>query len=324
MEDDKACGPVLPPEPAPPVPVTSVTLFPEGTKVIDISKELGIAIQSAEEGQILGGGYCVMWMLYLALRIVKNNDIWGTGVPYATRREAYRILYYNTRVDYPPVVVSAMADWVREKVNTFNGKARTQSARVIKGSDGKLTSTQGNPFKQVNVMAPVVEPVKKIIRGETKGSPDGDVELGGGGGGGGGGRFYAPSGSAHGYDMHVKSLIDRPQMVRPKLRELIDRGDKPVLFNLLTREKKAGADANSHALLAIYFPAAFTGGVPEVHVLTTYPILPQEIENIRTIHVPGVAKAGRRRMTFRKNRKQKATRRRSLMTRVRKYNRTFK
>lgn len=313
-ELEKECGPPLPDvKPVPPAPAEGKTLFPVGTKVIDISKDVGVPLQNVTENVKLGGGYCVMWMLYLALRVVKMNKLWGEGVSYETRKQAYKTMYDQTYASFTRHTnVSDMADLVREKVNTFNGKTRSMKARVIKASDGKITSTQGDPYTKSSVMEPTVTAVKKIIRGEGKDDQDGDVEVGGGAGGGGGGRFYAPSDSVYGYDIHVKSLIDQPQMVRPKLRELIEKGDKPVIFNVLMRQQKAGA--SNHALLAIYFPAAFTGGVPEVHVLTTYPILPQEIENIRTIRV--AAKAGRRRRTFKKNRRQRAIQ-------TRKYNRCF-
>ena len=315
MEDEKACGPVLPdvePTPPAPAPAEGVPLFPVGTKVIDISKDVEIAIQTGEENKILGGGYCVMWMLYLAIQVVRMDPLWKEGVPYESRREAYYRMYYNARLTYTTgSKVSAMADSVRKEVDTFNGKTKSTPARIVPGKVvGTKTDTKGSPFVRIDVMAPTVTVVKKIIRGEKKKDDDGDVEVGGGAGGGGGGRFYAPSKSSFGYDMYVKSLIEQPQMVSLKLRELIEKGDKPVIFNILMR--KQTQSGGSHALLAIYFPAAFTGGVPEVHVLSTYPIHPIEIENIRTIRV--AAKAGRRRRTFKKTRRsRRATRRRSFL-----------
>ena len=313
MEDEKACGPVLPdvePTAPAPAPAEGVPLFPVGTKVIDISKGVGKTIQTGAENVKLGGGYCVMWMLYFALRVVRMDPLWKEGVPYETRREAYRDLYHNTILAYPSGSdVSNMADLVRERINTFKGIRSTPGRIVTK--EGKKTNTKGDSFGRIDTMAPIVTAVKKIIRGEGKDDGDGDVEVGGGAGGGGGGRFYAPSSpSSFGYDMYVKSLIEQPQMVSLKLRESIEKGDKPVIFNILVR--KQTQSGGSHALLAIYFPAAFTGGVPEVHVLTTYPIHPIEIENIRTIRV--AAKAGRRRRTFKKTRRsRRATRRRSFL-----------
>lgn len=316
MEDEKACGPVLPdvePTAPAPAPAEGVTLFPVGTEVKDISKDVGIAIQTGEENEILGGGYCVMWMLYLAIQVVRMDPLWKEGVPYESRREAYYRMYYNARLNYTTGGnVSAMADSVRKEVDTFNGKTKSTPARIVPGKVvGTKTDTKGSPFVRIDVMAPTVTAVKKIIRGEKKGIKDGDVELGGGAGGGVGGRFYAPSSPlTYGYDMYVKSLIEQPQMVSDNLRESIEKGDKPVIFNILMR--KQTQSGGSHALLAIYFPAAFTGGVPEVHVLTTYPIHPIEIKNIQTIRV--AAKAGRRRRTFKKTRRsRRATRRRSFL-----------
>ena len=254
-----------------------------------------------------------MWMLYLALQVVRMDPLWKEGVPYESRREAYYRMYYNATLTYTTGGnVSAMADSVRKEVDTFNGKTRSTPGRIVPGKVvGTKTNTKGDSFGRIDTMAPIVIAVKKIIRGEKKGSGDGDVELGGGAGGGVGGRFYAPSSSlSFGYDMYVKSLIEQPQMVSSKLRESIEKGDKPVIFNILMR--KQTQSGGSHALLAIYFPAAFTGGVPEVHVLSTYPIHPIEIENIRTIRV--AAKAGRRRRTFKKTRRsRRATRRRSFL-----------
>lgn len=301
-----SCGPDLSAAPAPPPPAAE-PVFPTDTVVVDVSKELGITLQSPEETAAVGGGYCVMWMCWLSLQMSKNNKIWRNDATRKDRIGQYAGVYRNAHYYYTGRSVSRMADQVRGTIAEFDGR-RTTPGRTPKSSEtGEKHSTKGDPFALVALAAPtLVEPVRKIVRGEAKKDTSLTTDKDR--------RFYAPllSKADYGYDLAVKAYAGKDK-VTTSLQEVVAKGDKPVMFhNLLHTGRSADGKTNSHALLSIYYPPAFTGGPPELHVLTTYPdvqipggVLITDIAKV----LKSIRSQGGRKTRRRKNTRRRATRR---------------
>jgi hypothetical protein len=273
----------------------SPTLFPQDMEVRDISFLLGTQIQTENETKTLGGGYCYMWMLWLSLKVAENEAIWNKTTKFFGRMCAYTAIYDAGRKFVSERNVSGMADEVIAIVDKHNGKTRSQQCRIVKGTKGKPTNTQGDPFKG-DVNKKFGEPIRETLLKNV------------------GDKFYIPPITHKGYDLFVQSTDSRfSNLCTKQLKESIAKNDKPVLMNILV-QPAAGA-TSSHALAGIYFPGTYMpGGKPEFHILTTYKILDQDRNTIKTMtpHVfQPTATAGRRktqRRNMRKKRKQTSKR----------------
>lgn len=276
-------------------PPVRVPLFPTDMEVEDISENNGISLQTPYEAVRLGGGYCVMWMLWLSLRVSNNNLIWKKETTFLQRQAEYKKIYESGLLYTRDP--AKMADSVLQVIAKDQGR-RTTRCRLVKDSTGKVRNTKGDPYADMKVTnEKFVKPTRTILQKRAEG------------------KFYFASLAHNGYDLFVQSTnTEYTNLCTKPLEELIKKADKPILLFVYRHPRLGGTSA--HALAAIYYPKEYCQDTktPEFHILSTYTGAPEEQHSIKTM-IPHVfqptATAGRRRTqrrNMRKKRKQTSKR----------------
>lgn len=277
-------------------PSVTPPLFPEDMDVEDISENVKIDLQTSLEDRRLGGGYCVMWMLWLSLMVSKNEVIWKKETTFFQRQEEYKKIYQRGQGFYTPNPAQ-MADVVIQTIAKDEGR-RTTRCRILKDSTGKVRNTKGNPYEDLKATnEKFMKPVRTIIQKRA------------------GDKFSIAANSHLGFDLFVQSTDPNyVNLCTTQLQDLVKKAERPILISLCI-QPKLGAKF-SHAVAAIYYPKEYCldTKTPEFHILSTYASDDIERDNIIAM-IPHViqptATAGRRktqRRNMRKKRKQTSKR----------------